>query len=188
MIAFRKRCWDQYKELIGECSNLDCKHYTQLEAHHIIPIAAGGLDEFDNIIVLCKTCHMNSNYHSDWVLHQDELHKWKGEVDSHLIYDDLHERWISVARDVEYENTIIEKNKEISWDKIKPWSDRGFKAMCYGCAKQKSTYRFGSGFFCMDCILKYIESIDNSIREKLLLKVPKAIKLAYNRSHNIRNR
>ena len=48
MIAFRKNNWDRYKWLVNECSNLECCHYTQLEAHHIIPIAAGGLDEFDN--------------------------------------------------------------------------------------------------------------------------------------------
>lgn len=182
MTVFRKHSWNRYKELIGECSNLDCKHYTQLEAHHIIPIAAGGLDEFNNIIILCKTCHMNGNYHSDWVLHQDELHKWKGEVDSHLIYDDMHERWIN--NKYEYEKIKVEigtidifdedgnwiyRNPEniVSWKRVdmKAWKIKPETTFCYNCSKLIETYKFGEIFMCEKCIKSCIRAYFSTFKQ-----------------------
>lgn len=34
-----------------------CENNDYLEFHHIIPVAAGGTDEYDNIILLCACCH-----------------------------------------------------------------------------------------------------------------------------------
>ena len=84
-MSVRRHTWDGYKNEIGECSNPDCEYYDQLEAHHIIPIRAGGSDNLDNIIILCRSCHMGNGYHSDWDVHYDKLHQWKNAIDSHIM-------------------------------------------------------------------------------------------------------
>lgn len=35
-----------------------CGSKRGLEAHHIVPIAFGGLDDIDNLICVCETCHI----------------------------------------------------------------------------------------------------------------------------------
>jgi len=35
----------------------DCGTDAALEAHHIVPLAAGGLDTIGNGVTLCKDCH-----------------------------------------------------------------------------------------------------------------------------------
>ena len=83
-MGVRKHHWDGYVNFVGECSNPLCEAYEPLESHHIIPINHGGMDEIDNIIVLCHKCHHIKDIHIDWVLHYDKLHKWKDIVDSHI--------------------------------------------------------------------------------------------------------
>lgn len=39
----------------NKCAICDNKDY--IEFHHITPIAAGGTDDYDNIILLCACCH-----------------------------------------------------------------------------------------------------------------------------------
>ena len=39
-----------------------CGSKTDIEQHHIIPIAAGGTDDYFNLISLCHDCHMNLHH------------------------------------------------------------------------------------------------------------------------------
>jgi|GEM_PF-3634041 len=180
MISFRKHDWSRYKELIGECSNLGCTHYTQLEAHHIIPLSAGGLDEFDNIIILCRTCHMNKGRHTDWMLHQDKLHKWKDAVDSHLIYDHLQRAWVNNdiidTHKTNEKNVINDENGHwiysnagtiIPWEKenMKSWKRKPETAFCYMCSKFSKTYKFGKIFMCAECIEWCIRSYFETFKQ-----------------------
>lgn len=82
----RKHVWNSYSDAIDECSNPDCTSYEPLEVHHIIPIHEGGSDEFNNVIVLCRHCHMKrtNRLHTDWMINYDKLHKWKTYVDAAL--------------------------------------------------------------------------------------------------------
>ena len=128
---------------------------------------------------------MHNNLHSDWMLRQDELHKWKDEVDSHLVYDEIRELWYNNI-DLDHVENIPNKIRGnfIDWDKTEQWEDPGYKSFCYECSQIKSTYKFGDGFFCMACIIKYIDSLHTHEIEDLLSKVPKFIKIAYNKHLN----
>ena len=68
---------------------MECESYSELEFHHIIPISAGGSDEFNNVIVLCHDCHRKreNGLHVDWMLHYDKLHEWKSVIDKNIIDD-----------------------------------------------------------------------------------------------------
>ena len=52
----RKNITQKNKKQIGlECCN--CGSKNNLEYHHIVPIALGGLDDISNICCLCNQCH-----------------------------------------------------------------------------------------------------------------------------------
>jgi len=39
------------------CQGHDCDRRNKLTVHHIIPRSAGGTDNLDNLITLCRECH-----------------------------------------------------------------------------------------------------------------------------------
>lgn len=59
------------------CSNPDCANGYNIEGHHIIPIAKGGVDAFWNIISLCRKCHRSLKLHSNYRDIDVELYTWK---------------------------------------------------------------------------------------------------------------
>ena len=50
--ATKRKVADFWKHKCAICSNNDF-----LEFHHIIQVAAGGTDDYDNLILLCACCH-----------------------------------------------------------------------------------------------------------------------------------
>ena len=59
----RKNITQKNKKQIGlECCN--CSSKNNLEYHHIVPIALGGLDDISNICCLCSQCHHLIHYGS----------------------------------------------------------------------------------------------------------------------------
>lgn len=170
-MSLRKHSWEYYKYLVHECSNLSCSSYVQLESHHIVPISAGGTDEFDNIIILCRKCHMSNHngYHVDWMLHYDKLHKWKDVVDSHIVYDTECKKWISFEEDNSVELlTNAEEEKSINDEEMIPWEFTGRKMHCYNCGKNKTSFMFHDGFYCIRCIKIYTDKLNPIRRSELL--------------------
>lgn len=43
----------------GRC--VQCGAADRLEAHHIVPLAAGGANEPANLVTLCRTCHAEAH-------------------------------------------------------------------------------------------------------------------------------
>lgn len=55
----RKLYYRQYKKICNRCySNKD------VQLHHIIPVINGGTNNFNNLIPLCRNCHMDWHYHN----------------------------------------------------------------------------------------------------------------------------
>ena len=50
--ATKRKVSEFWKNRCAVCGNNDF-----LEFHHIIPVAAGGTDDYDNLILLCACCH-----------------------------------------------------------------------------------------------------------------------------------
>lgn len=50
--SIKRKVTDFWENKCAICGNND-----YLEFHHITPTAAGGTDEYDNIILLCAACH-----------------------------------------------------------------------------------------------------------------------------------
>ena len=50
--ALKRKISEHWQNQCACCHRID-----YLEYHHIIPIAEGGKDDFDNIILLCGRCH-----------------------------------------------------------------------------------------------------------------------------------
>lgn len=50
--ATKRKVAEFWKNKCAICGNNDF-----LEFHHIIPVAAGGTDDYDNLILLCACCH-----------------------------------------------------------------------------------------------------------------------------------
>jgi len=48
------------------CSNPECSFGYNLEVHHIIPVAKGGKDEYENYIILCLRCHRGKGNHKNY--------------------------------------------------------------------------------------------------------------------------
>ena len=40
----------------------DCGSHDRLRIHHIIPLADGGLHEFENLRLLCRACHTRAHW------------------------------------------------------------------------------------------------------------------------------
>ncbi len=54
--TLRKKAFKRDNFTCRKCG-LEDKECEFLEAHHIIPLYAGGLDNLDNLITLCSDCH-----------------------------------------------------------------------------------------------------------------------------------
>jgi|SRR3989338_3486643 len=52
----RKKAFERDNHTCKKCGLQD-KEAIRIEAHHIIPLYAGGKDELDNLITLCFDCH-----------------------------------------------------------------------------------------------------------------------------------
>lgn len=64
----------------GKCANCGSKYEV---VHHIIPIASGGKDNVENLIPLCRKCHLiahNGFYSNRFGLNRDFLLKFKPEL------------------------------------------------------------------------------------------------------------
>ena len=116
-----------------------CGRFIGLEVHHKIPLANGGTDELDNLIVLCSVCHYDqhlanrselirtgvekarSEYHDGLVSREDfymelykfmQTHKYIGFNDILDIIDKLPvRRWKKVDYPLERWETLIEEVK-----------------------------------------------------------------------------
>jgi len=70
----------KYAELCGyKCANPECTSNATVEVHHILPVASGGVDDYWNLICLCKKCHhkWKSIFHTDHRRYDVELFVWK---------------------------------------------------------------------------------------------------------------
>jgi 5-methylcytosine-specific restriction endonuclease McrA len=54
--TLRRKCFERDNFTCRKCKFLDKTGYS-LEAHHIIPLCAGGEDVLGNLITLCFDCH-----------------------------------------------------------------------------------------------------------------------------------
>ena len=67
-----------YVKIIGyRCCNPDCNFGLNITGHHIIPVARGGEDTYENIIALCGRCHQIKGLHSNWENFRTTLYTWK---------------------------------------------------------------------------------------------------------------
>lgn len=57
--------------------NPHCKFGLSPEAHHIVPLSKGGIDEESNYIVLCWPCHHLAKRHSKYYEQEIILATWK---------------------------------------------------------------------------------------------------------------
>ena len=70
----------RYAELCRyKCANPECDSNSTVEVHHILPVASGGVDDYWNLICLCKKCHhkWKSIFHTDHKRYDVELFVWK---------------------------------------------------------------------------------------------------------------
>lgn len=57
----RGRPWRRQRDRARERDNFqcaDCGRNFRLEVHHKLPIAEGGTDDLDNLVTLCRDCHI----------------------------------------------------------------------------------------------------------------------------------
>lgn len=62
------------KQKIAHCEYCGNKTKEILQIHHIEPIAKGGNNNLDNLIILCPNCHKSAHA---GIIKKDELHKLK---------------------------------------------------------------------------------------------------------------
>jgi hypothetical protein len=55
--------YQELRDMYEYCQNPDCGSTSYLEIHHIIFRSQGGKDELDNLVLLCKECHMRAHGH-----------------------------------------------------------------------------------------------------------------------------
>lgn len=53
-----------YKWALNECCWPGCDSNRGLDVHHIEMLKNGGIDSFENYVVLCKACHRGHRLHS----------------------------------------------------------------------------------------------------------------------------
>jgi hypothetical protein len=51
-MILRRRAFEEYGKNCFECGSIN-----NLDVHHILPREDGGLDELENLIILCRDCH-----------------------------------------------------------------------------------------------------------------------------------
>lgn len=113
-----------------------CGREDDLQYHHLVPVACGGANEPDNIIVLCAVCHQKWHMQGGKYKH------------NHLIKDGIAEakkRGIHVGRKpADGENiirTIAEKSTQFNEDSLTTEHEimemLGIKEVCYAKYKRK---------------------------------------------------
>jgi hypothetical protein len=73
--------YKQKYECFG-CFNPECRSGLNLQVHHIVPVAKGGKDEFENYIILCQNCHIGAGNHSRWRQRSTILWTYKFYIES----------------------------------------------------------------------------------------------------------
>ena len=56
-----------------------CGSPGQLEVHHVEPVAVGGTDDDDNLLTLCRACHLSEHDAAT-----DSVRAWRALVDELL--------------------------------------------------------------------------------------------------------
>jgi 5-methylcytosine-specific restriction endonuclease McrA len=80
--------WLNLQRQVFERDNFKCKHCKgksknyELHAHHVIHREHGGEDYIENIITLCKTCHVE--YHRGKIILNIDKNVYKGKLDTEL--------------------------------------------------------------------------------------------------------
>ena len=71
-LAAKYRAQNGYRCMVPGCgSSLDA------QSHHIVPVAQGGEDKEENLIVLCGAHHRHLGVHKDWQSWRLQLLSWK---------------------------------------------------------------------------------------------------------------
>jgi len=86
--GFKDLEWLNLQRQVFERDNFKCRHCKgksksyELHGHHLIHRENGGEDTLENVVTLCKTCHVN--YHKGKITLNIRKHKYKGKLDTEL--------------------------------------------------------------------------------------------------------
>jgi hypothetical protein len=83
---------------------MSCKKQGLLDKHHIVPRYMGGTDDFDNLVVVSRTCHTIFHY-CNWRLwnNKEDYIAYKG-LSSQITKQDIIKQTASIAGRKSYEN------------------------------------------------------------------------------------
>lgn len=87
-IGFKDLEWLNLQRQVFERDNFKCRNCNgrskdfELHAHHIKDRTKGGEDSLENLVTLCKTCHVQ--YHQGKIFLKIGKHKYRGKLDTEL--------------------------------------------------------------------------------------------------------
>lgn len=107
------------KSITNQCKR--CCSVKNIEVHHITPISEGGNNEFNNLMVLCKTCHKEWHEMEQHYLDINEFIKTPPrEIDSIVIPRIMmDEHLISAFKYIEIRNLTFNIYKELNKSLLK---------------------------------------------------------------------
>ena len=114
---------------------MNCGSESQLQYHHIVPIAYGGNDVITNVVVLCSRCHSLTHYGNGGIINHNDAVK--------LGIQRAKERGVHVGKKpADYESVmrlIAEKSTQFNQDSLvtegEIMSEAGVKPVCYAKCK-----------------------------------------------------
>lgn len=99
--------YKKYKKDYNECEVCDNEH--NLEVHHLLPVRYNNdyIDDFDNLITVCKRCHMSIDKNRNGLNISDKEQKWRFEEFKKVSKDDRSKMIEKIVNDDESNRDLI---------------------------------------------------------------------------------